>query len=338
MRVASASDIRPGTRGFFQIPVCTMSSGILMHQTFHVIRGAREGPTLGLISNSRGIGHLSIEQVRAVLAAVDPAELSGTVIACPVANPAAFEHRRLTTPVDELNMNRLFPGTSAERLGGRYAGGLTELMAHHVTRHVIEPADIVIDLHLLSDRLGLETIDLPTQAGEGARARIRQLASLFGTTLHEWEVEEGSAAVYAIARGKLGFGVEIGGGAFGPGPAAKWVAQVVAGVHGVMQAVGMLAGDPGWPAAVTMVTTRVGVRPRNGGYHVPEVGVEHLGATVETGRLLGRVYDVQTFELVEELRSPCDGLLYVIRALGPTEPGDWGYVIGERQGLWTYTP
>ena len=338
MRVASPSDVAPGTGGFYQIPVCTMLSGALVHQTFHIVRGKHEGPTLGLISNSRGIGHLSIEQVRAVLVAVDPQELSGTLIACPVANPVALEHGRLTTPVDELNMNRLFPGTAPGRLEGRYAGGLTELMAHYVTQHVIEPADVVIDLHLLSDRLALETIDLPTQAQGDSVDRIRRMASLFGTTLHEWEVEDGSAAVYAIAHGKLGFGVEIGGGAFGPGPAAKWVAQVAGGVRGVMQMLGMLSGAPAYPETVTVVTSRVGVRPRHGGYHVPEVSADDLGAMVQTGQLLGRVYDVQTFEPREELRSPCDGLLYVIRALGPTQPGDWGYVIGQKQGLWTYRP
>jgi predicted deacylase len=338
MRVDSAADVPAGTKAFFQVPVGTTVSGALMQQTFHVVRGRRDGPTLGVISNSRGLGHLTIEQVRTTLAETDPERLSGTLILCPVANPAAFEQSRLTTPVDELNMNRVFPGTAPERLGARYAGGLTELMAHHVTRHLIDSSDVVIDLHLLSERLALETIDLPAQAHGDARERIRRMAALFGTALHEWEVEDGSAALYAIAEGKLAFGVEIGGGVFDAPRAAKWIAQVAGGVRGVMQVLGMLEGNPVWPEAVTVVTTRVGIRPRYGGYHVPDVTTDDLGAMVQAGQLLGRVYDGQTMEIVEELRTPCDGLLYVVRGYGPVQAGDWAYVVGEKDGLWQYKP
>jgi hypothetical protein len=331
-------DIAPGTREFYQVPLGTLVSGLPLFLTFHVVRGAHDGPVLGLISNSRGIGHLSVEQVRAVVSAADPLVMRGALIACPVANPPAFEHGTLTTPVDELNVNRVIPGTPPEELTGRYAGGLTELMAHHVTRHVIEPADVVIDLHLLSDRLALETIDLPAQAQGEARERIRQMACLFGTTLHEWELQEGSAVTYALSRGKLGFGVEIGSGGWGSTHSARWVAQVARGVKGVMQCLGILPGEPDWPDAVTMITTRAGIRPRHGGYHVPEVGIDTLGRVVDEGQLLGRTYDTQTFELLEELRSPCRGILYVVRAYGPTHPGDWAYVVGEERGSWRYAP
>jgi predicted deacylase len=68
------------------------------------------------------------------------------------------------------------------------------------------------------------------------------------------------------------------------------------------------------------------------------VSVEDLGRFVKAGQLLGRVYDVQTFAQLEELRSPCSGILYVVRAYGPTQPGDWAYVVGEERGAWRYSP
>jgi predicted deacylase len=338
MDLKAWQDVEPGTRAYYRVPLGTLVNGLPLFLTFHVVRGARDGPILGLISNSRGIGHLSVEQARAVVESTDPRVLRGTLIVCPVANPVAFERGTLTTPVDELNMNRVFPGTPPEELGGRYAGGLTELMAHHVSRHVIEPCDVLIDLHLLSDRLALETIDLPAQSvGEG-RERIRRMACLFGTTLHEWELQSGSAVVDALSRGKLGFGVEIGSGGWGRAHSARWVAQVALGVDGVMRYLGMLSGEPTWPETVTIITARAGIRPRHGGYHVPEVSAEDLGRTVEAGQVLGRVYDAQTFSLLEELRSPCRGILYVVRAYGPTQPGDWAYVVGEERGACQYAP
>ncbi|MDR7419076.1 MAG: succinylglutamate desuccinylase/aspartoacylase family protein [Armatimonadota bacterium] len=338
MEAMAWRDVEPGRRTHYRVPLGTLVNGLPLFTTFHVVKGVEEGPVLGLVSNSRGIGHLSVEQVRTVVASLDPRSMRGSLIACPVANPMAFEHRTLTTPVDEINMNRVFPGTPPQELGGRYAGGLTELMAHHVARQVIDPCDVLIDLHLLSDHLALETIDLPAQAEGSSRERIRQLACLFGTTLHEWELQEGSAVTYALSRGKLGFGVEIGSGGWGEVRSARWVSQVARGVRGVMQVLGMLPGEPEWPEATTVITSRVGIRPRHGGYHVPEVGVDDLGHTVEAGRVLGRIYDTQTFELLEELNSPYRGILYVIRAYGPTQPGDWAYVVGEERTAWRYVP
>jgi hypothetical protein len=319
--------------------VCTLVSGLEVLLTFHVVRGARPGPTLGLLSTSHGAEFLSIEQIRVLLASLDPDTLSGTVIACPVANPIALEQSRITTPTDEINMNRVYPGASGEGLLTKYAGGTTELMAHIVTTHLIEPCDVLFDFHLGPWGHAIETIDVPTQADADRLERLRQMASLFGTTsIHEWELFPGSGVGYAVAHGKLALGVEVGGGGFGNAQSVKWINQATVGIRSVMQHLGMLAGSPTWPAAVTVVTTRAGIRPRHGGYHVPELGVEHLGSTVDRGQLLGRTYDTQTMALLEELRSPHRGLLYMVRAYGPIHPGDWGYVVGDERGQRLYHP
>lgn len=70
----------------------------------------------------------------------------------------------------------------------------------------------------------------------------------------------------------------------------------------------------------------------------PRGSVEHLGRSVKAGQVLGRIYDMQTFALLEDLLSPCSGILYVVRAYGPTRPGDSAYVVGEERGAWRYSP
>jgi predicted deacylase len=332
-------DVQPGTRRTIRVPVCTLVSGLEVFLTFHIVRGRRPGPTLGLLSTSHGAEFLSIEQIRVLLSSLDPATLSGTVIACPVANPIALEQARITTPVDEINMNRIYPGAAGEGLLTKYAGGTTELMAHIVTSHLIEPCDVLFDFHLGPWGHAIETIDVPTQADPARLERLRLMASLFGTgSIHEWELFSGSGVGYAIARGKLALGIEIGGGGFGNAQSAKWIDQAVRGIRSAMQYLGMLDGSPAWPASVTVVTNRAGVRPRHGGYHVPELAVEHLGATVEAGQLLGRTYDTQTMELLEELHSPYRGSVYMVRAYGLVHPGDWGYVVGDERGQRIYHP
>jgi predicted deacylase len=87
-----------------------------------------------------------------------------------------------------------------------------------------------------------------------------------------------------------------------------------------------------------VVTGRAGIRPKHGGYHVPEIDVGALGTTVEAGQLLGRTYDTQSLALLEELRSPHRGLLYMVRAHGLIHPGDWGYIVGDERGQRIYRP
>jgi predicted deacylase len=326
------------SRKIVRVPVCTLLSGLQVSLTFHVVKGASPGPTLALLSTSHGAEFLSIEQVRWALDSIDVRDLRGTVLACPVANPIALEQLRITTPTDEINMNRIYPGADPAGLLTKYAGGVTEYMAHLVTTHLIDPCDVLLDFHLGPYGHAIETIDVPTQTDPTRLERLRGMAALFGVSIHEWELFPGSAVGYAVRQGKLAMGVEIGGGGFGNAQTALWVDKAARGIRSVMQQLDMLPGTPVWPESVPVVTNRAGIRPLHGGYHVPGVGVEHLGQTVEAGRLLGRTYDVQTFELVDELRSPHRGLLYMVRAYGPIHPGDWGYVVGDERGQRVYRP
>ena len=334
----SISEVAPGSRTFYQVPVCTLVSGIEVNLTIHVLRGTKPGPTLGLLSTLHGAEFLSIEQVRAILEGIDLDQLSGTVIACLVANPIALQHGSVATPTDHVNMNRVFPGSSGDDLLTKYAGGVTEYMAHLVTKHLIEPCDMLFDFHLGPFGHADEMIDVPIQADEARMERLHLMGSLFGTLMHEWELPPGSSLAYAISQGKLGLGVEIGGGGYGDELSAKWVRQAAAGVHASMQYLGMLPGTPPWPESVNIVTIRAGLRPLHGGYHVPVIGTDRLGTTIEKGKLLGRTYNTQTLELIEELHSPHRGLLYMIRAYGLVDAGDWGYVMTDESGQRTYHP
>lgn len=169
--------------------------------------------------------------------------------------------------------------------------------------------------------------------------RLRRLASLFETaSIHGWELFSGSGVGYAVGLGKLALGIEIGGGGFGNAQSTKWVQQAARGLRSAMQHLEMLPGEPRWPESVVVVTSRAGIRPKHGGYHVPEIDVDALGTAVEAGQVLGRTCDTQSLALLEELRSPHRGLLYMVRPYGPTHPGDWGYIVSDERGQRVYRP
>jgi predicted deacylase len=70
---------------------------------------------------------------------LDPARIQGRVIILPAANfPAAMAGRR-TSPIDEGNLNRLFPGDPD--------GTVTEQIAYHIEHELVPMADLVCDLH-----------------------------------------------------------------------------------------------------------------------------------------------------------------------------------------------
>jgi predicted deacylase len=74
-----------------------------------------------------------------MLERVDPATLRGALICIPVLNASAFEARQRVSPIDHLDVNRLFPGDP----GTTY----TPRLAHLVENLALEHADVLIDLH-----------------------------------------------------------------------------------------------------------------------------------------------------------------------------------------------
>jgi predicted deacylase len=70
---------------------------------------------------------------------LDPAEICGRIILLPMVNFPAAQAGLRTSPVDEGNLNRLFPGNAM--------GSPTEIIAHYVEDVLMPMADYAIDLH-----------------------------------------------------------------------------------------------------------------------------------------------------------------------------------------------
>ncbi|HEY5611080.1 MAG TPA: succinylglutamate desuccinylase/aspartoacylase family protein [Thermoanaerobaculia bacterium] len=84
-----------------------------------VAHGAKSGPVLALIAGTHGYEYRSIIALQRVLAALDPALMSGSVILVQMANPTTFYGRRVYYGADGKNLNRMYPGDPK----GRSASG-----------------------------------------------------------------------------------------------------------------------------------------------------------------------------------------------------------------------
>src|SRR5207248_3585775 len=105
-----------------------------------VINGAKQGPALAIVSGSHGTEYASIIAVEKLIDAVDPSQLSGTLILVPLVNVASFERMvPHVNPVDNKSMNRFYPGNAG--------GTQTERASFVITKEVVDKCDHLIDFH-----------------------------------------------------------------------------------------------------------------------------------------------------------------------------------------------
>src|SRR5438128_10888595 len=105
-----------------------------------VANGARPGPVLALVSGAHGTEYSSIIALERVIERIDPTILTGTVIIVPLVNINSFEKKvPHVNPIDNKSMNRFYPGKAD--------GTQTERASLAMTKHVVEQADYLIDLH-----------------------------------------------------------------------------------------------------------------------------------------------------------------------------------------------
>jgi len=104
-----------------------------------VVRGAADGPTFLVTAGVHGDEYEGMEGIRRFIKELEPAELSGTVIAIPVVHEAAFAGKQRTSPLDGLDLARTFPG--------RVDGSPTERIAHALRFDLLPQCDFYCDLH-----------------------------------------------------------------------------------------------------------------------------------------------------------------------------------------------
>ncbi len=180
--------------GFLPIPIVVLKHG--------------DGPTALFVSGNHGDEYEGQVALCNLAKSLDPARIQGRIIILPAANfPAAVAGRR-TSPIDEGNLNRLFPGDAD--------GTVTQQIAYYIEHELIRLADLVCDLH--SGGSSLMYVPAALVGGYSRDADMsRQLAALkaFASPLsYVVEANQGGDRTLsggAIRRGVLALGTELGG-------------------------------------------------------------------------------------------------------------------------------
>lgn len=105
-----------------------------------LISGAEKGPTFTIIAGIHGMEYPTIMSLLEFRKEIDPKKLIGNLIIIPIVNVQSFYKRvPFLNPLDNLNLNRVFPGNAN--------GTITEVMADFMTREVFGATDVLLDMH-----------------------------------------------------------------------------------------------------------------------------------------------------------------------------------------------
>ena len=275
-----------------------LPSGRRLRAYRHHLEGGT-GPHVVIVATQHGIELAGVVVLRRLIEMLDPADIAGDVTLVPVMNPLAFDHRSYMTPGDydvlNPNLNRSWPGDAS--------GTLVERMCAAYW-HMLEDADVVIDLHT-------GTPKMTPHARVATDGDAAALAAVTGWPIIRVE-DTGTAGAQTLrdaasTAGITAITLELGDSrSLDP-------EMVTAGADAVLAVVQRCVG--GEPTTTTSgasqqwVDAGHSVRVRTAGLFEPAGGCA-VGERVAAGSVLGTVFDPMRFDSLEEVSAPVDGLLY----------------------------
>ena len=307
-------DLAPGQRHALYFRGVPTPTGQDRHVSVTVARGARPGKRVVLVSGVHGDEMSSIHTVQTVMGQLDPARMSGTVMAVTDVSGPALEGMQRRWPnsgrgADLIDMNREWPGNEN---GATAASRHAALLFHRLLR---PNADVAIDFHTGTTGFDVTAFNIASMDVPEIRAMVElyPVGQIFDNptypgVLHNAFVDAGIPA----------FAPEIGA-ARRLDPAM--IALFVEGTMNVLRHHGILAGPlgrTGKDVRVFVGNSAVPVLATRGGL------VEHLvglNEAVAAGQRIA-VQRNGFGEVVAEYASPVAGEVAGQRSDAMAEPGD----------------
>lgn len=271
--------------------------------------GAKAGRTLVATAGIHGDEYEGVRAIFDLFSELDPAQLSGSVLAVPVANPPAFWNGTRSSPLDDANLARTFPGVRE--------GKPSQVLAYWLGEAIIARADLYIDLHSAGVMLSM-----PTMVGyDAGDERARAAALAFGAPV-VWAhptLSPGRTLSAAATRGIPWLYTEArGAGRIDAGDLAVYKR----GLKNLLRHLDILPGEVHAPRPQHFLVgdgdLDASVSATRAGFFVPEV---ELLSTVRAGQTVGRSIDLLG-GMTEIFKAPCAGVVAMLRAFPVLKPGD----------------
>jgi predicted deacylase len=304
-----------------RVTLARLPSGVRIETTVHTYEGAGDGPTVYVQAAQHGQEINGTEVLRRVHDRLDPADLAGTVIAVPIADPLTFDRVSYTTPeaLDSVhsNMNRVWPGDADGTLHERMAATLWEYAGD---------ADAVVDLHTASPNSLTHVVFMENDD------ECRRLAEAFGTDLllaeladedadDDWH-ERNFGGKFRVAATNAGIPSITPELAHNKQIVESAVETGVTGVFNVLRELDALEGEPEPNGDAFLGRNHLGRVPAadSGLFRVdPD---REIGQDVAAGEHVGTLYDPTTYEVLQEAETDRAGIIYDLARESTVTAGD----------------
>jgi uncharacterized protein len=252
-----------------------------------------------------------------LIRSLEPKDIKGRLVILPSANfPAAMAGMR-TSPIDDGNLNRSFPGNPE--------GTITEQIAHFIEHVLLPTFDYSFDFHSGGSSLAYIPSALAPRHGDEARmTKVVGMLKAFGAPIsYLAAAPQGGGRTFTSAsfrQGVVSMGTELGGGGLVT-PSSLKIAQD--GMRRVLAHIGLLQGPA--PAPTPTRLTEIGgddyyVYASDGGLFEPLVD---LGDMVVEGQPAARIHFHHTpWREPDVLHFKRDGLVLCKRVPARCERGD----------------
>jgi predicted deacylase len=281
------------------------------------------GPNVLMVAGTHGDEWEGQIGLGKLIRSLEPKDIKGRLVILPSANfPAAMAGLR-TSPIDEGNLNRLYPGNAE--------GTITQQIAYWVEHALLPGFDYGFDFHSGGSSLTYIPSALAARYDDPARdAKVTGMLKAFGAPVsYITGAPQGGGRTFSSAchrQGVLSMGTEMGGGGLVT-PASIKVADD--GMRRLLVHVGLLQGPA--PAPTSTRLTEVGgddyyVYASDSGLFEPLVD---LGAEVKAGQPAARIHFHHTpWREPDVLTFKRDGLVLCKRVPARCERGDCLFHLG----------
>lgn len=312
--------------GYLRVPYSSHASAYgWIPLPLTVIRGRAQGPTVLLLGGVHGDEYEGQIALAKMARALEAQDVAGTLIVLSSTNlPAALADNRLS-PVDNVNLNRAFPGDAS--------GTPTQMIAHYIEEVLLPACDYVIDLHSGGSSLDyLPCVRARLSPNPDIRQRtldmVRAFDADFGVLFRPAKAEPRTMSAACERKDVVYINPETGGGAR---VGRKALQAAHDGTLRCLLALGMIANgsvprSSGGTRTVTLVAGASLVYSDADGVWEPLV---ELGEAVIAGQALAAVHDLKKPWLAPQLVSASiAGTVLCRRAAAWVEVGDCLFEIG----------
>ena len=258
-----------------------------------------EGPTVFFTGGNHGDEYEGPIALLKLARSLEASNITGRVIIMPALNLPAVRAGTRLSPIDGLNMNRVFPGVRE--------GTVTQMIADYVYSVIVPQADVVVDIHAGGKTMSLVPCAVMHRLEDKAlmdrtMAALLAFGAPLGLVLQELD-SEGMLDSAVEDMGKVFISTELGGG----GTVTTHTMGIAdTGIRNILCHFGLIDEAVITPQARGLPATRLMHTPDDDCFVIAsesglyEVLVD-LGAEIEEGTPIGQIHFYETPERAPNL-------------------------------------